>query len=247
MTQVSYLAGCLTALVLALSACGEPVAVAPPAVGTIQNSELAAAGGTTFLLVDGSSFRRFAADYEGEMAAVTQVVAAQRGRVLASVADGQPLTTARILSADFAAAPPGGSDPALLARFNQAKATGISRRLKRLMRSSQTVKGSGQLEALAVAANTPSLHAVVFWTDAVVNEAGGFNATSASRSDVSSQIRLWAPRLRGLQGRTVVLLGVGRGVHRSETVRLARVLFAGLARAAGFRLRWAQSLEQLSS
>jgi hypothetical protein len=234
----------LAGLTLALAGCGaQPVT--PSAIGSLADRALAASGRTTFLLVDGSSFRRFAPDYRADMTAVIGDVAARRGRVLAAIADGQPLTTARILTADFDAAPIGASDPSVAARFHQAKAIGLAGRLTRLVRNGQVVRGSGQLEALAVAANTPSLRTVVFWTDAVVNEPDGFTVTGATRQDVDRQVRRWAPRLRGLHGRTVVLLGVGRGVHRRATVERAHRLFAGLARAAHFRLFWAQSLAQI--
>lgn len=235
--------GCFVALVLALGGCGgRPVA---PPVNALPDRALAASGRTTFELVDGSSFRRFAADYQAEMSAVTGLVAAHGGRVLAAVADGQPLTTARIVTADFGRRSVAMDDPAVIERFNQAKAIGLTGRLKRLLRRGEAVSGSGQLEALAVAANTPSLRSVVFWTDGIVNEPDGFNLTRASAGETAAEMRRWVPRLRGLRGRTVVMLGVGRGVHRAETVERAQRLLAGLAHADHFRLFWAQSLDQI--
>lgn len=244
MSVRAMLAASVLALVLALAGCGGRPAT-PPA-GTLQERDLAAAGRTTVLFVDGSaSFRRYAADYEPEVMAITETVAGRGGRVLACVVDGQPLTTARITSTDFSQVPVGGSDPAIRQRFNQAKALGLTRTLEHLVRRPSSVSGSGQLEALELAADTPALTAVIFWTDAIVNQLDGFSVARASDAQIERQVRRWAPRLAGLRGRTVVLVGVGRGTGHAGAVMRAKRLFAGLSAAAGFRLYWAQSLAQL--
>ncbi len=237
-------AGVVLVLTLLVTGCGQQPMAAP--AGAIEDHELAAPSRTTVLFIDGSpSFRRYAVDSRRELTAVMNTVASRRGRVVASVTDGQPLTTARIISADFTETPASGSDPAIRRRFNQATALGFTRRLGLLLRRPSSVSGSGQLEALALASEIPSLKAVVFWTDAAVNQPDGLNVTRASNARIDREVQRWAPRLGALRGRVVVLLGVGRGIHRSATVMRAKRLFVGLAEAVGFRLYWAQSLAQV--
>jgi hypothetical protein len=236
------------ALILALIASGCGGTEAHPPEGAVPLSSLAAPGRTTFELFDISSFRRYHADYSDDMSAVTQAVADRRGRLLFSVIDGQPITTARVLSEDFSRLPPGVPDPDLIGRFNQAKALALRSKLtRRIEGSHEAVSGSGILEGLEVAAGTPGLRSIVCFTDGVVNEPDGFNVTNASPSEVDSEIQRWTGRLHALRGVTVVLVGAGRGVHRSETVDRSHRLFGGISRAVGARLIWTQTLAQATS
>jgi hypothetical protein len=240
MGTLRYLASAI-ALVLMAAGCG----ASSPGVGgsgptdAIGSSEVK----PTWILIDNSSFHRYAADYLPEMEAVARdVVAPARGRILAASIDGSPLTTAELLAVDFSKSAVAMDDRDLLARFNQARATAFGRRFQQLVAARQTVHGSGLLEALALTTSAPG--DVYMWTDGVEN-VGGFDLSHASESALRHEIQRWRERLRGrFQGHRVTLVGVGRGVHDPATVERAHRLFAAVVSAGGGRLRWRQTLAE---
>jgi hypothetical protein len=229
------------ALAMMVAGCGasSPVGGGSGSTDAIGNSKVK----PTWMLIDSSSFHRYAAAYLPEMEAVARdVVAPARGRILAASVDGSPLTSAELLAVDFSKNPVAVDDPDLFARFNQARATAFGRRFQQLVAARQTVHGSGLLEALALTTSAPG--DVFMWSDGIEN-AGGFDLSHATDRALRREIQRWSKRLRGrLRGRRVTLVGVGRGVHDSATVERAHRLFAAVVSAGGGKLRWRQTLAE---
>lgn len=242
-----------TVVALTLGGCGtsatggssNTVAVAP-ATTDAKLPPLRGPRRVVWVMADCYSFQQYLPQYEPDMLAVAERVAAAKGKLLMTCTDGQPLTTTRIMSVDFGMAPPGVTDPDLISRINRARAAGLDPTIKSIIRQQKTVAGSGQLEGLEVAGR-PNVAAIYYWTDAEVREAhGGFDIRRATDSAINAETSLWSPRLLGLKGVTVTIIGAGKGAQNAAEVRQSRQLFEGLIEDSdGGHLRWVQSLGQL--
>lgn len=149
---------------------------------------------------------------------------------------------------DFGEYPPGINPGTPLAdNFNQARAIGLRKELRwMVINTKATEPGSGQLEALEVAAQTPNVARVFFLTDAAIHEPEVPELYTASMGDLRRTIDLWAPRLRGLHGIELIMIGVGYGEHNSKSVRAGRFLLRGLAERVGTAsFDWTQELPPL--
>jgi hypothetical protein len=181
--------------------------------------------------------------YKRELAGVIERVAAVPGEILAVVIDGQPITTATITTSNFAEALPDGEKPESV--DIKAKAEGFAHDFLARCTTREIVSGSGQLQGLSIAANTPGVTEIVMFTDGIVNEReGGFNLTSAGANEIAREIQRWKPSLAGLYGKLVTIVGVGRGVGKVETVERAHRLFEALVEGNGGHLVWTPTLEQ---
>jgi hypothetical protein len=220
------------AAALALSGCGAAKPNDPPSARrTILEWD---ATGTT------SRLPGYRTELKGEIVHV----AAERGDLFAAVLDGQPVTTANIETHNFAQAPPEieGDE---VAEADEAFAEGFAHNFIASFASGETVSGSGQLQGLLLAAHTPDVAEVIVWTDGVVNEpSDGFDLSTASVAGLNAEIARWKPKLVGLHGVTVVLIGVGRGVHHVITVERAHRLFDALVGDNGGHLVWTPTLAQ---
>jgi hypothetical protein len=132
----------------------------------------------------------------------------------------------------------------ILDRLNLAMALGLRGKLRTMvLETPDTVPGSGQLEALEVASEAPNVGRVFLLTDAAIHEPEVPELNTASRAELRETVDLWAPRLRGLRGVELTMLGAGYGVHNSASVRAGRFLFRSLAAQVGTAsFGWTQEL-----
>lgn len=220
------------AVVLALSGCAADPTTHPP-TGRRTIVEWDATGATSRL-----------PSYRTELKDEIVHVAAERGDLFAAVLDGQPVTTASIDAHNFAQTPPeieGGE----VAEANEAFAEGFAHNFIASFASGEMLAGSGQLQGLLLTARTPDVAELFMWTDGIVDEPGdGFDLSTASVPELNAEIARWKPQLAGLHGITVVLIGVGRGVHHVITVERAHRLFTALVDENGGDLVWTPTLAQ---
>lgn len=213
-----------------------------------RNTTATGQGRVTWELFDCSGFRRFAADYVPDLLTVAKHVAAQDppGKLAFACVDGQPLTNARVTTVDFGTRPQGADlDPGIVADLNRAKAEGLKTDFEARIKAGRHDDGSGLLQGLKFAADQPGLARVYFWTDGEVRDReGGFNLPTATAPEIEAQVKHWAPRLAGLRGVQVVLVGGGRGAQNQETALKAEQLFRALLKAVGGELVWTPTLGQ---
>lgn len=109
----------------------------------------------------------------------------------------------------------------------------------------ENVPGSGQLQGLQLSAEASGVSETYLWTDGVVNEpSNGFRLTNATTGQIKAEIRRWRPRLKGLSGKTIVMVGVGHGVDQASTVERAHKLFQSLIDGNGGHLIWLHALAE---
>jgi hypothetical protein len=195
-----------------------------------------------FVLWDATGATNAIPSYKQELISTIQHVAAEEGEVFAALLDGQPITTAAITARNFGEAPP-DTQPQERPAINQAVAEGFARDFVATFVTPEAVHGSGQLQGMLIASRTPGVTEILMWSDAVVNEAG-FDLSNAGIPELEAEIAHWKPQFAGLKGKTVVVVGVGRGVHRVVTVELAHRLFQALVAGNGARLIWVPTLAQ---
>jgi hypothetical protein len=193
-----------------------------------------------------ASFRQASERLVPEMVAVAQNSASQKRILWAGCFAGAPLRTLIWNpKVDFGELPSAVSNSAQLAeRLNEARALGLKRKLEAMVRHTPLrAPGSGQLEALEVASQTADVGRVIMYTDAEINEPQGVSLSKATPAEIRQAIQLWAPRMKGLRGVQLMLVGVGYGAHNSTSVRNAEMLFRGLAKRVGMSsFSWSQSL-----
>lgn len=203
-------------------------------------------GRTDLVMVDCShSFRRQALDFVPDMLKVAEASARQRRALWAGCVDGAPLRTLRwAIRADFSELPSSVENAAGLAeRVNTARALGLRPRFVHLIRHTpDRVPGSGLLEALELAAQTPEAGRVFLFTDAQTYEEGGVHLATASAGQLRATAHRWVRRLHGLRGVEVVMIGVGREARNTTAVRNAERLFRAVVTGAGARFYWTQEL-----
>jgi hypothetical protein len=238
---------CTLVLVLTLAVaagCGE----APPTAGR-------GGGSVDLLFGDCSSFRRYTQEFVPEMLAVAVNSARVRHVLWAACFDGAPMRTLEwSAKVDFGDLPKEvRHNPRLADQYNLARALGLRRQLYAMVANTpERAPGSGQLEALEVAAQTPGLARVFMWTDGAINEVDGVKLKTATRTQLEQTVLRWAPRLRGLSGADLHLIGVGRGTQSTSVVRNAEILFHELAqrdhaRAFGWTLELPARLRRTAS
>jgi hypothetical protein len=193
-----------------------------------------------------ASFRQTSKQLVPEMVTVTLDSARQKRVLWAGCFAGAPLRTlAWKPKIDFGDLPDSLNDnPTFVEHFNEARALGLRRKLAAMVRHTpRRAPGSGQLEALELASQTKGVGRVFLFTDALIVEPEGLDLRTATPSDIHQAISLWAPRLTGLRGVELMLVGVGYGANNSRSVRNAARLFSGLAHRVGAgSFSWTQSL-----
>jgi hypothetical protein len=191
------------------------------------------------------SFRRASERLIPEMIAVALDSAADRRRLWAACFAGSPLRHLRwTVQIDFGRLPRTATrNPAMADRINQARALGLQSKFEKIIHTTpRKAPGSGQLEALELAAQTAGVDRVFMFTDARIFEPGGVVVGSLSRAGVEGTVDRWAPRLQGLGGVELVIVGGGLGAPSARAVRNARALFSRLAERVDAPLQWARSL-----
>jgi len=171
---------------------------------------------------------------------------AQLHRALwAACFDGAPLHTLRWNpTVDFGDVPSSvAANPVLAQKFNEARALGLEPRLRAMVEHTPVrAQGSGQLEALEVAAQTANVGRIFIVTDGQIDEVGGVNLLTATPHQIMEAVHLWLPRLRNLSQVQLWFIGVGYLAPTSASVRRSEVLFRGIANGVGAPCSWSQSL-----
>ena len=213
---------------------------------TASESAALPRGNTDLMMVDASpSFRRSALGFVPDMVTAARVIASERRVLWVGCVDGAPLRTLRwTIRVDFGELPPSVENATGLAeRVNTARALGLRPRFVRLIRHSpDRVPGSGLLEALELAAQTPEVGRVFLFTDALTFEPDSVHLATASSDQLQATARRWTRRLHGLRGVEVLMIGVGREARTTVAVRNAERLFRLVVTGAGGRLRWSQEM-----
>jgi hypothetical protein len=188
------------------------------------------------------SFRQHSERLVPEMTAVALDSAAQRRVLRAACFAGSPLQNLEwTLQVDFGDL--SESNKSLTERVNQARALGLRGKFEKIIHDTpRKAPGSGQLEVLELAAQTPGVGRVFMFTDARIFEPNGVVVGSLSRAEVKETVERWAPRLRGLKGVELFFVGGGLGAPSARSVRNARMLFGDLARQVGASFSWTRSL-----
>jgi hypothetical protein len=186
---------------------------------------------------DCSSFRLYTKAFVPDMVTIAEnsALAKPRRTLWGACFDGAPLRTLKWNpTIDF------GDEPKELKRNHTlgdrvalGRALGTRKKFEAMANTPMKVPGSGQLEALEVAAQTANLGRVYMFTDAALNEIEGINLATATEAEIDALVAHWAPRLNGLKGVQLMFIGVGRGTGNSAAVRNAERLFRGLATAVG--------------
>ncbi len=228
--MIKFLLVGLAAVGLALSGCGAGQSSDPPHPSRRIMIEWDATGATNRIT-----------GYREELKNELVNDAAEHDYVFAAVLDGQPVTTASIVAHDFAQPPP-DTEGEEAAEDNASYAEGVAHNLV-TSAGRETVAGSGQLQGLLVAARTPGVGEVVLFSDGIVNEPN-FDLSTADGLTLNTEIKRWKPKLVGLRGVTVVVVGVGREVGKIVTVERAHRLFAALVDGNGGHLVWTPTLAQ---
>lgn len=198
---------------------------------------------------DCSGFRTVSTDYLPEMITFAEAIAQAQMTLRYACVDGAPLRTVRFEEADFAEVPEQiEANVGLVDRFNRARALGLRDKFAAMLQQQPQVSGSGQLEALELAAREPDLVALAFWTDAISNAVEDVdNLQEATEENIQTVIKRWVPRMEnGLNGATVYFIGVGRDTASSAALRNAEKLFRGVVEGAGGTLVWRENLPSLT-
>ncbi|MBK8295500.1 MAG: hypothetical protein IPK93_12405 [Solirubrobacterales bacterium] len=162
---------------------------------------------------------------------------ATRGRTLwHGCFDGSPLRTL-IWSpkVDFGNLPDSvRANDQVASRFTEARAMGTVKKIEQAIAITENrVAGSGQLEALEVAAKTPNVGRAILVTDLITFEADGIRLAAASHADIKQTVKRWLPRLGdGLQGVQVFIVGYGLDAGSSKAARSGVELFTRLVTKA---------------
>ena len=229
-------------MTVVLAGCGSPQSNADR-----QAAAFLSAHRLDLLFADCSgSYRQASESFVPTMVEIAQNTAQARRILWAGCFDGAPM---RMLvwnpQVDFGEIPSTLSgNPGLTNRFNQARALGLRGPLDTTIRTTPTrVPGSGQLEALELASLTSGVGRVYLFSDAEIHEAGVPSMNTATPAQIAQTVKLWVPRLRGLKGVQLLLIGVGRGVHNAAAVRNAELLFRTIANDVGVAsYSWSQTL-----
>jgi hypothetical protein len=184
------------------------------------------------LLYDCSRFRDQAAYYLPDMIRLARAVAQARQVLEYACVDGSPLTTADLKIVDFSE-PLGGTnsrgvpqDPELILERDERWVRELRGRFRRMIADGRQRKWSGLLEGLMIPARQPRVRTVWFWTDGEIRDpTTHFSLPHASQQRMEREIRAWVDRLRGLGGKQIVMIGLGRGAVNEPTVFRAEWFF----------------------
>lgn len=234
------------AAALILSACGGAAQSKPKTPRVVS---------ATYEAFDCSGFRRLAVEYEPDLVKVAEAVAVRDDKLRFACVDGKPLISTQIHTFDFTHIPGSENDPDLqgdpqtLHDTNVARAMGLGPTLVSIIKNGREFVGSGLLEGLTFPANEPDVTKVYYWTDGEVRDpADGFNLPTATPEQTRSEIGRWIPRLRGLRGKTVIIIGGGRGAQTEATATKAHDLFQAIIENPRVRghLVWVPTLDQVT-
>ena len=192
---------------------------------------------------DCSSYRGVTKAFVPTMVQIAENSAQDERSLWAACFDGAPLRTMSWGPTINFGQVPSSLNGEVAAKFNQARALGLGPKLLAMVvQTPVRAKGSGQLEALEVAAQTADVGRVFMISDAQIDEVGGVNLLSATPAQIQHLITVWAPRLHGLRGVQLWFIGVGFLAPTSASVRRSQMLFRGLAKEIGASCSWSQSL-----
>jgi hypothetical protein len=197
------------------------------------------------VLGDCSTYRGVTKAFVPTMVQIAENSAQLHRALWAACFDGAPLRTLSWNpTIDFGDLPSAvASSPEIARRFNEARALGLEPALQAMVDHTPVrAPGSGQLEALEVAAQTAHVGRVFMFTDAQIDEIGGVNLLTATPKQIAQDVRLWVPRLRTLRHVQLWFIGVGFLAPTSASVRRSEMLFRGIASAVGASCSWSQSL-----
>jgi len=189
------------------------------------------------LLVDCSgSTAAFRSTWIPEVIGATAQALNRRQLVWIDCIDGSPLATARfVLRLDGRNIPSAYEGNEVLAdEFNRARAASLRPKLEQLFAGTRRARGSGILDGLEAAGGLRPAQ-VVLWTDGLVIQAENRIDLNKPLSPASERgiVDTWAPRLAGLRGAQVTIVGVGTGAHSALSARQVRRLFPELLSKAG--------------
>jgi hypothetical protein len=220
--------GALTCVVLGLVGCGSHV---PRAHGNRN----------VVLLADCSeSTKTFRDDWIEQMANATFGALEAGKRISIDCVDGAPLTTMTFpITVDGSVVPTAYQGNAtLVERYHRAETSAVERKLKEMFAAPHQ-RGSALLEGLEASIRRRPA-SVRLWTDALIiqlDEGIDVNRTPTP-SELHEIVATWEPRLAGLRGVPVEIIGGGRGARRAASARYAHEVFAAVLAAAGVPFTW---------
>lgn len=211
-----------------------------PPIDTPAERQLAAHP-LDLLLTDCSpSFKDRLDEFTDTIQAVTLDSASRGRRLWHGCFDGSPLRTLTWRpKVDFGNLPDSvKASQKVQVRFTEARAAGTVKKISEAIAATEPlVGGSGQLEAIEVAAKTPAVGRVMMISDLLSFEVDGITLATATDADINKAVKLWLPRLGGgLEGVQVFVVGYGLEAGSSKAARSAVELFTRLITRAGGRV-----------
>lgn len=235
---LAMVAACVVALMVAAGCGGTDDSIQP---GTSNVERQLQERPVDLLMLDISgSFRDQLSKFTGTTQTVVVDSASRRRTLWAAGVDGSPLRT---LSwgpkVDFSALPDQvKANEKLASRFTKARAEGMVKQIEKTIAATKNqVAGSGQLEAMEVAASTPEAGRVFLISDLLTFEVDGINLATATEQQIKEVVNTWLPRLgTGLNDVDVFIVGYGQQAGSSTAARNAAHLFTRLITKAGGRV-----------
>jgi hypothetical protein len=199
------------------------------------------------ILADCSSYQPYLARFIPNMIEIAENSAAHRRDLYAVCFDGAPLRTLQwAIKENFGEPYPDETAEEGEAE-NLSNAEGLKEPFEKMIKTPERVRGSGQLEALELAAETHGVGRVWIFTDAIPNEAKGIVLEHASENEIDKTAETWIPRMgKGLQNVSVAFVGAGFGTYSTIEVRKAKVLFKKIVEGAEGHFTWTQTPPSLS-
>jgi hypothetical protein len=130
-------------------------------------------------------------------------------------------------------------------RWATTQATVLGPKLTALTRA-KTHGGSDPLAALEATTQLSRLSTVRIWSDFVIQDDGVDLSRRVPARQLSRLADEWAPRLRGLNGVTVIALHPGRGIDSDDAVRQSQTLLRTVLERVGARLVWQPVIDPAS-
>jgi hypothetical protein len=230
------------ALSLGLSGCGDE-----GAAGNSAGEVFVSWGDIT------DSTTRSRGDFLEDMVAFAERAAQEEALFYADVFGGVPTKTTKWpVQVDFSEPIRGAGGNDVLERdAREDRAEALRPMFERLLATDAGAPGSPLLEVLAITAEFAQQHRglvlhVALFTDGGLIMDGADVRDGLSAATRKRLVARWAPRLRGLAGAHVYVIGVGRGTNLSRTqLDSVRTLIEDLVRGAGGRLVvWGPRLSQ---
>ncbi|MGH2853767.1 MAG: hypothetical protein ACRDLF_06205 [Solirubrobacteraceae bacterium] len=194
------------------------------------------------ILADCSSYQPYLARFIPGMVEIAENSAVHRRDLYAACFDGAPLRTLQWAIKENFGEPYPGETAKESEGENLASAAGLREAFEKMIKTPERVRGSGQLEALELVAETPGVGRVWMFTDAIPNEVEGIVLEHASENAIDKTAETWIPRMgKGLRNVQVAFVGVGFGTYSTIEVRKAKVLFKKIVEGAGGHFVWTQT------